>query len=337
MFVFLDESGSFVSPAPQGSWNVITAYVMPEIDEIRTREALAELRNVAGAEMGAEIKLKHIEEHQYFEFLKRLDKCHGVLFAVATDSGLSTIGDLESSREDQARGILAHESKMKHEAGRQALRSQAERVGRLSLQLFVQLKCQVILMDSVLRYGSLYFVQRLPSELGRFAWRIDQKSSNRTEYEKAFRTLTPAWLQSMTLRNPIMTLEGANYTAFKRFDFPQGQAPTYLRDQYGYDIGDTDATNIGKLIREDFEFVDSVANFGVQIADFLSAGLRRCLRQRFENNEQAAHLLGRLMPQGQRGVPPVKLLGFSGDGEVVRERVAKLVWIMAKSARPMLR
>ena len=309
---------------------------MPEIDEVPTRQVLADLHSAAGARGRQEIKLKDIEEEHYFEFLSRLGRCHGLLIAIATDSGISTIADLERSRENQARSILANENKMKFEAGRQALRSLSEKVRHLAPQLYVQLKCQVILMNEVVRLGSLYFVQRLPSELGRFAWRVDQKNSNRTEYERAFQTLTPAWIQTMSLRNPMIRLEDADYAAFNRFDYPVDQVPTYPKDTYGIDIGRTDVMNIGKLIHEDFQFVDSAANYGVQIADLLASGLRRCLRQRFGNSRRAAHLLGKLMLQGERNNPPVRLLRFSKDEPEVNHRVARLVGIMAVSARAMV-
>ncbi len=135
----------------------------------------------------------------------------------------------------------------------------------------------------------------------------------------------------------MIRLEGADYAAFKRFDYLEDQVPTYPKDTYGIDIGRTDVTNIGKLIHEDFQFVDSAANYGVQIADLLASGLRRCLRQRFDKSRRAAHLLGKLMLQGERNKPPVKLLGFSEDEPKVTHGVAGLVGIMASSARTMVR
>ena len=90
----------------------------------------------------------------------------------------------------------------------------------------------------IVRDGVLYFVQRFPKSLGKFRWKIDQKNSTRTEYEKTFETLTPALLQSFSLREPIPMLEGADYSAFQRFDYPEGETPTYLKTVYGIDIGE---------------------------------------------------------------------------------------------------
>ena len=145
-------------------------------------------------------------------------------------------------------------------------------------------------MDFAIRCGTLYFVQRFPKDLGRYRWRIDQKNSTKTEYETAFEMLTPAWLQSFSLEKPFQFLEGADYSAFRRFSYPEGSAPTYLKTVYGSDVRGA-STNIGQLVREDLKFVDSQRDHGVQIADFLASGLRRCLRGGFKDNQQAARLL----------------------------------------------
>jgi hypothetical protein len=65
-------------------------------------------------------------------------------------------------------------------------------------------------------------------------------------------------------------LIGADYSSFRRFDYPAGEAPTYLKDDYAIDLReDGPKLNIGKLMREDLKFEDSTANQGVQAADLL--------------------------------------------------------------------
>ena len=335
MFIFLDEAGSFVAAPKRESWNVIVAYVMPEIDEDRTREAIAYLHKAKGVPECQEIKLKDIDEPLYFEFLSRLAKCHGLLFAVATDSGLFGDSVIKKNRDEQAKNILANEGRMRYDEGKQAIRSLAEDVRRLSPQLYVQLRCQVILVDSIIRHGSLYFAQRLPSELGRFAWRIDQKNNKRTAYERTFRTLTPLLLQTMSTRSPMSMLEGADYSAFSRFDFTEDKLSTYLKNTHGTNVSGAEATNIQKLVGEDFKYVDSSRNYGVQIADLLTSGLRRCLRQYFDNNQRAAQLLGKLMVRFRTNEPPIGLLGFSESHEdqTVNSEAAELIEIMSGEAR----
>ena len=132
-------------------------------------------------------------------------------------------------------------------------------------------------------------------------------------------------------------LEGADYSAFQRFDYTEGETPTYLKTVYGIDIGEKGPPlNIGQLIHEDLNFVDSRLNLGVQIADLLAAGMRRCLRMQFMNNQAAARLLGSLMVQRESNKPPVWFLGFSEENERVSIRVKNLIRIMRRNCRQMV-
>jgi hypothetical protein len=335
--IFLDESGSFVNAASQNSWNCIAAYLTPEVDRKRLREALASLKRAAGASVAREIKLNNLRESDYLDFLIRLGKLNGVLFTLATDAGLNRVADIVKHQEEQAAKITEYKDRMHYERARQGLQRLSDEVRRLPPQLYVQLHCQVNLISSIVADGILYFVQRFPSTLGKFCWRIDQKNSTRTEYEKAFVALTPALLQTISLTEPILMLKGADYSAFRRFDYSEEERPTYLKTVYGIDAGSGGpALNIGKLIREDLKFEDSKENQGVQVADLLAAGVRRCLRTQFKDGRRAAQLLGGLMVQGKARCPPVRLLGFSEAEEAVSDEVSHIIRIMGRSSRAMV-
>ena len=88
------------------------------------------------------------------------------------------------------------------------------------------------------------------------------------------------------------------------FRYAAGEEPTYLQEHYGLEFDDNRDTslNIGRVLREELEFVDSRADVGVQTADLLASGLRRCLRAGFEDNESIAALLGNLMLRPGHGV-----------------------------------
>lgn len=319
------------------SWNSIAAYMSPESDRKRLWEIVARLKQSVGVPPNVEVKLKNLSELQYFEFLGKLGQLNGALYAVATDAGLNQQVDIAAHQKIQAKKIIEHKDKMRHQAAREGLQALSSRVADLAPQLYIQLHCQVSLIATIFLNGVLYFVQRRPKSLGRFRWRIDQKGSTRNEYEKAFISLTPAFLQTIFLENPMPKLIGADYSAFNRFDFSKENRPRYLRDTYGIDIDeDKPVTNIGMLMREDLDFVDSKHNQGVQVADLLASGIRRCLRQEFINNELAAYLLGRLMVQSYRGHPPIQFLGFSKLESRVTEDVARLSKIMERNSRAML-
>ena len=337
MYIFLDESGSFVSTPNENAWNVIVAYMMPERDWSRMQRAVTTLQMAAGAGQRGEIKLREVKEGDYFNFLAHLSQLHGILFAVATDGGLFGIAQIKENREIEAQEIVRHVDVMRHETGRQELRNLSNRVRKLSPQLYVQLKCQVILIDTVIRDGTLYYVQRFPEDLGKFYWRIDQKHSTKTEYEGAFEMLTPPWLQTLSLGKPLIMLKGADYSAFQRFEYPEGKAPTYLKTVYGIDTGRAGGINIGQLMREDLKFVDSKEDYGIQVADLLATGVYRCLRARFNNNQRAAQLLGRLLLQGVSNGSPIRLLGFSRQESVVARETARLIHIMRLCSRGIMR
>jgi hypothetical protein len=197
---------------------------------------------------------------------------------------------------------------MKYETGKQAIQILSDQLGSLSPQLYVQLHCQVNLIFDIVSRAILYFVQRDPRTLRKFKWRIDQKNTTKIDFEEAFEKITPPLLQSRSIDEPLMMLKGVDYSALAPYEYTEGEAPTYLKEATGIDI--TDGINIGKLVRDNLEFENSKRSEGIQIADLLASGLRRCLRNEFDRNQVAAQLLGRLMLQGQKKAPPLLLIGF---------------------------
>lgn len=337
MNIFIDESGSFVSAPNRDSWNCIVAYMTPEFDRKKLQDALASLKIAAGFPLNKEVKLSQLREEIYFEFLDRLGQLNGVLFSVASDAGMNQDTEIQHHKDNQAAQIIKHKQKMKYESGRESLQFLSDQVSSLSPQLYVQLQCQVMLISLVIRYGTLYFVSRYPKSLSRFRWRIDQKNSTQTEYETALLNVVPALLQSITLKDPMPMLRGADYSAFSRFEYATGTEPTYLQEIYGIDQdSDAPSLNIGFLMQEDLELVDSQDSWGVQIADLLAAGLRRTLRLKFQNNRRAAFLLGCLMTERENPNPPVFLLTLSTSNQYSSSGVTKAVNLMKSVCRPML-
>lgn len=338
MNIFIDESGSFVNAEKLNSWNSIAAYMSPECDRRHVQKILGSLKRLSETSIKSEIKLRNLSEPLYFEFLEQLSGLKGVLFAVATDAGENQLDRVVEHQRVQASKIIEHIDKMLYQSGRDAVQALSQQVAALAPQLYIQLQCQIQLVDNIIRYGTLYFVQRLPKHLGFFRWRIDQKNSVRTEYEKAFLAVLPALLQTRSLRDPFLMLKGADYSAFSRFDYSEEDRPTYLRDTYGIDVKEDGLDlNIGMLVREKLEFVDSEHNQGVQVADLLASGVRRCLRQGFDDNSTAATLLGKLMVHREKGHRhPIQFLGFLNEEVRVADGIARLTKIMEKNCRSMM-
>jgi hypothetical protein len=132
-------------------------------------------------------------------------------------------------------------------------------------------------------------------------------------------------------------LKGGNYTWFDRFQYPEGEEPTYLEDAYGIEVPDDGERklNVGRIVGENVEFVDSRANQGVQVADLLASGIRRCLRGEFADNTAVAKELGCLMVQQEKPNVPVDLIALGNSGAVAHDTATSLR-AMKAAARGML-
>ena len=167
----------------------------------------------------------------------------------------------------------------------------------LPINLYAQLVFQTILFHEVLTRSPLYFAQRIPQSLRELRWRVDQKDLVVTGYEKTFCKLLPMVLQTMSMREPIFMLEGADYSHMEQYEWPSGEMPDYLSRVYG--LPPSQGFNLGKMI-SNFEFVDSKEVIGIQVADLLASGFRRLLKGEFSDNRSAAILLGKITIRAEK-------------------------------------
>lgn len=336
MNIFIDESGSFANTDQEGAWNTVVAYASPEIDSRKIKLTLNRLKKKCAVTSSTEIKLKHTKEADYINFLKDLCALNGVLFCAATDASYNTLEDIAQHQKLQVQSVLSHINKMKYEGGRKATQYLAEQLQKLSPPLYAQLQCQVELMFTTINRLIPYVVQRKPSSLGKFRWRVDQKNISKIDYEDAFEKITPALLQTRSLNKPLIMIKGCDYSALDPYIYHKGETPTYLKEVYGIDIEIDEALNIQKVIREDIKFEDSKKSVGIQIADLLASGVRRCLRGGFERNNDVALLLGKLMVQAENNRPPISIIAFKG-GIIMNRITENVIKIMIKSCNAMIR
>lgn len=313
---------------------MVVAYTFAERQKSRNILALRSLKAKYKTPKREELKLRQLAELDYLGFLDDLARAGGALFAVATDGALARRSEIEFHRTLQAQKVRDNAPRMIYEEGRIAITSLAFEIDSLSPQLYVQLQCQVVLLKHVIQRAVLYHVQRNPRTLRRFVWRIDQKNTEKTTFEKAFEKVAPGLLQSASLDSPMVMLEGADYSHFEPFRFSVKEYPDYLVRELGRAPEET--TNIGKLLREDMLFPDSRNDESVQIADLLAAGIRRCLRGGFSNNRSAAKMLGRLMVQNIKPEFSIAFVHFV-SGDVNPDKCASdAAILMKRSAQPML-
>lgn len=330
MFIFVDESGTFVHSAKTSTWCTVVAYVTPEHRRRDLERLVAQIRALNN---GRETKLKQLTEEQYLMFLGALRKLDGIAFAVAVDAGRQRPEAIVEHRTRQVEKILEHQDKMIYEQGRQSIANLASLLDSIPPQLYIQLIAQVLLFNQIIECSTLYYAQRHPPALANFRWRIDRKAKVETKYEKAFYRLLSPLIQSQTLAEPWIMLEGADYSHFEKFSFTKGEEPTYLQDDYGMEIDNPG--DLGWIIREDFQFVDSATSVGVQVADLLSAGVFRLLRGRFERSDDIAKGLGAIFTSPLKQDHCVRFITMDATGDVERH-VARAVALMDRHSRPLI-
>jgi hypothetical protein len=336
MFIYIDESGSFVPTSSANSWNVIAAYAMPEAARKHAESALRKLKITAGKTHSDEVKLKELTEGHLVDLFDSLAELGAIAFASCIDLGAQDPEAIASHQAGQVEKIRANVPRMVYEEGRALIENLAARVERLSPQLYIQMVVQTDLIDQVYRATTLYFSQRVPATLGSFRWRIDEKNSSRPVFEQTLRHIAPPVLQSMSLHDPAVFVREFDYSHFERaFRYAPGEMPTYLQEATGVEA--ESAANLGKILR-DFEFVRSHEMPGVQIADLLASSFRRVLRGEFNDNLGVARRLGRLTVQRAKSQPSIHLISLSlSEDQYAKGGAADVVRAVRASARSMLR
>lgn len=338
MNIYIDESGNFVSTKERGSWSVVAAFAVPDKNAPLLEHIINSAKTSIGCNTHPEIKLKHFEgnEPSYFAFLEALYALDGVLIATAYDPSADTLNDVIQDQKALTKSILKDLERMRYEGGRKGVELLGAELARLSPQLYVQIMCQLELMDEVVHRAINYFAQRHPETLREFKWRIDRKNTSPISFEAAFEKLSPTLLQGRSLSTPFRKIRSANfdYSYLEAFQIP---IPPYLKEDHGLDIQGEGGLDIQKIVRGDIQFVDSRMVAGVQAVDLIVSGIRRCLRHNFLDNELAAARLGRLMVQDPRTQTPVRLIGFRKSSSFIDTETSRLVKVMRANAKPMFR
>lgn len=334
MNIYIDESGSFVSAPTCGSWNVVAAVTVAESDRSAIERSMQRLKGGLPVPLLHEVKLNELDEARYLHFLDDLSKTNAILFATATDAGLNSPERLSRHQSILVSNIRENIPQMRFEGGKQSVALLANQIEMISPQLYAQLVCQVDLLHDVVNRSINYYAQRIPGTLNEFRWRIDQKNTSKTVYEDAFEKIAPALLQTRSFREPCIRVEGFDYRKFSKYEYADGDVPEYLEVEYGLQL--ELALNVQKLIRGNLRFEDSKCSLGIQVADLLASGLRRCLRGGFVHNDAISEALGRLTLQNQRGKLPVHLVNFAQEVGNVDQMASRVVKAISKRSRAML-
>jgi hypothetical protein len=332
--IFIDESGTFTATDIAGSWNVVAALVFPNSESKQIEKVLQQMKVKSGLTVATEIKLGKISNNIYLEFLNGIADTKGTLHCVAIDSSFQSDEHISNHRDLLASNVAANIDRMKYSEGAEFVRELAKQVQALAPQLYSQMHCQVQLLDQIMRTAILYHAQRTPKQLNKFRWRIDEKSPGRNVFQDAFRAIVVPLLQSSSLSERMKMPEIYSRT-LSSFTYNEKSRPNFLKNTYNIDAKDNVAIDVGKLVWDDFQFMDSKLSAGIQVADLLASGLRKCLRGEFSGNDQISNALGAVMVDRGKGRFPIELIGFTDRQMKVDTTASQVSKIFKMQQRPM--
>jgi hypothetical protein len=253
----------------------------------------------------SEIKGSRLNESQIagiIDFLRQYD----IIFEVtAIDMALHTDDAISNHKSIQAAQITNNipvgiESEFIDE-----LRQLQRHYQTLPNQLYVQSACMLHLFSNVFNKSTLYFVQRLPSELGSFNWFIDAKDRELTPYENLLRHVIGPALQDISRKTKFIQLQGADYSYFRKFMKTSPTPPEHLRKAFG-DVSPFEYVDITEIFQKNLSFVQSEENAGIQLVDILTTTIRRAMNNTLQIDGWGN--IGALMVQSAKPNKSIQLL-----------------------------
>ncbi|HEY6290488.1 MAG TPA: DUF3800 domain-containing protein [Terriglobia bacterium] len=334
MRIYIDEAGSFVVPPTTRphSFSLVLALAVPSASEADLFYEFLRLRD-DWPNPAVEIKGSTLDESEAAQVIDLVCRYEVLVNFFTID--MATHGDqvVDDFRMRQAAAVTAHLTQAHHPNIVAQLHTQADKIRAMRNQLFLQAFLTIQLILEVIEEATLYYVQRLPRELGEIAWFVDRKNRTITQMEEMWTTLILPMSESHFARNPLKTLIGADYSHFDaRYGFtaetvdPQmARHLEWMQQVHGTrPLGGGKTALNAKLLLSDWrEFLDSRDSLGVQLADMLATILRRALNDRlqFPGWENFGKLLAR---KGQPGSSFLQL-GLADGAPRTLEGVAKNV------------
>ncbi len=334
MVVFIDESGAFSNP--QGKPHVVScvgALIVPETCIDGLFSSFQALKAKWGVK--EEIKGSQITEVQASELVSLCLKYDVTLKVIATDIGLTQADAITSHKRDQAQAFR-DSAKGAHPNMAKELISLAERIEALPNQLYTQSLFMTLLLDKIFRESTLYYCQRDAHCLGSFVWIIDAKDKSVTEYERLWSTICMPFLQTMSVREPLVQIREGDYSFFSKYHGEKERPPEYLAEYLKSEKQDQAFHYIDiKKLLSCIKFSDSKSDLGLQIADLLTTIVRRSfsLTLQIEGWEN----IGKLMLQVKKGENVVQFVALGGGPETVKTPYGKIVTHYTQTARPVFK
>lgn len=309
MRIYIDESGSFIPEAAPSRVSCEAALVVPECFAPELLGRFVALRSTWTDE--PEIKGSSLSDEQTAAALRLLGEYDVLVEIGSLDVGHNPVEQIEKFRQGQAKAILAGLTPQHNENSRRWANELRDEWLRLSPQLMVQVYVLVLTLEDVIKVVPNYYAQRLPNELGRFDWILDPKDIRPTPFEELWRKAVCPFLQSISIAEPIMQVDGGpfDYSAFSHFDMP---IPEYLQPHIGENSrSDGKGLDLAKLFRESVSFPDSRDEPGLQLADIVASAFTKAMNSKLP--PEVFRLFGRIMVEKPYRQPTVRLIAF-GEG-----------------------
>lgn len=242
------------------------------------------------------MKGSDLNEQQVTAVLTLMRRFDVLLIADCIDMGRVSTANVERHKAGQADALERSAGRVHSPELQQTIRALAARVAALSNPLYVEFVLLTEVVNRALRYGTLYYVQRIGSALGAFRWCIDAKDREVTEYERLWKDLVRSMMQTKSLTVPSLFMNGADYSAFRRFEIVMPEPPEYLRGGlppeernrpfHGVDLN---------AVLADVTFRASDRRTGLQMVDIAANAITRSCRGSL--GKSVWNGLGRLMVQ----------------------------------------
>ena len=311
MRIYVDESGNFAAGSAASRVCCEAALVIPERDADQLLDRFVGLRSTWTRE--PEVKGSSLSDAQTAAALRLLGEYDVLVEIGSLDVGHHTVDGVESFKRRQGDAIVAGLTPRHNDNAHEWAANLKRAWLGLSNQLMVQLYVLVLTLNEVLKVVPNYYAQRLPAELGRFDWVFDPKDIKPTAFEKVWKQVVYPLLQSISIDEPWMRVEGFDYTAFERFSMP---IPDYLRPHVKRDLkNDGKGLDLGKIFRESTSFPDSKDVPGLQLADIVASAYAKAMNGKLR--PEVFRLFGKVMVERPFRQPTVQLIVL-GEGPEIK-------------------
>jgi hypothetical protein len=278
MHFYVDESGSFANSTDGSpSLSAVGVLCVPSGRLYYLEKQYSRLRKGLPKLPSGEVKGRLLNEDQVASIIDLACRI-GCIFEVSVVN-VQDLQDLAACehRDLQAKAVASPANGPVNPSIQDALLQLSQRLLKMPAPLYRQLILQNETVHRAIQHAIIYFVFRRPQELASFQWIVDSKSERPdriTDWEDWWQSTLGPMLQSKSMRDPIITIIGEDYSYFERFIVP---LPDYLKDKTQTHGRTTrDAIDIRAIVMDQITF-ESFPSHGLEICDILTNAARRAL------------------------------------------------------------